>query len=81
MNVEDNRCVYEAKDAFLRLPTSIGKSVRYKVPYICVLDREQSELGAGWGSYTVILLVSSLGSVTIAKFNSLNVHCFVVAHF
>ena len=40
-----------------------------------MLDRKQSELGAGWGSYAVILLVSSLGSLTIAKFNGLNVHC------
>ena len=48
---------------------------------ICVLDRKQDELGAGWGSYTVILLVSSLGSLTITKFNGLNVHCFLVAHF
>ena len=31
MNVEDNRRVYEAKDAFLRLPTSFGKSIRYEV--------------------------------------------------
>ena len=31
MNVEDNRRVYEGKDAFLRLPTSFGKSVHYKV--------------------------------------------------
>ena len=32
MNVEDNRHVYEGKDAFLRLPTSFSKSVRYKMP-------------------------------------------------
>ena len=31
INVEDNRGVYEAKDGFLRLPTSFGKSVRYEV--------------------------------------------------
>ena len=31
MNVEDNGRVYGAKDAFLQLPTSFGKSVRYKV--------------------------------------------------
>ena len=31
MNVEDNHRVYEAKDAFLRLPTSFGKSVRHEV--------------------------------------------------
>ena len=31
MNVEDNHHVYEGKDAFLWLPTSFGKSVRYEV--------------------------------------------------
>ena len=31
MNVEDNRRVCEAKDAFSWLPTSFGKSVRYGV--------------------------------------------------
>ena len=31
MNVEDNSRVYEAKDAFLRLPTSFGRSVHYEV--------------------------------------------------
>ena len=35
MNVEDNRRVYE--DAFLRLPTSFGKSVRYEVPSFACL--------------------------------------------
>ena len=40
-----------------------------------MLDRKQSELGAGWGSYAVIFLVSSLGSLTITKFNGLTVHC------
>ena len=48
---------------------------------ICVLERKQSELGTGRGSYTVILLVSPLGSLTIAKFNDASVHCFVVALF
>ena len=38
-------------------------------------------LGTGWGSYAVILLVSPLVSLTIAKFNGVSVHCFVVAHF
>ena len=46
-----------------------------------MLDRKQAELGTGRGNYAVILLVSPLGSLTIAKFNGLNVHCFVVAHF
>ena len=46
-----------------------------------MLDRKQDELGAGWGSYAVILLVSLLGSLTITKFNGLNVYCFLVAHF
>ena len=59
--------------------TAIDCTLRSAV--ICVLDRKQSELSAGWGSYAVILLVSSLGPLSIAKFNGLNVHCFVVAHF
>ena len=46
---------------------------------ICVLDRKQSELGTGQGSYAVILLVSPLVSLTIAKFNGVSEHCFVVA--
>ena len=46
-----------------------------------MLDRKQSKLGTGWGSYTVIMLVSPLGSLTIAKFNDVSVHCFVVALF
>ena len=44
-----------------------------------MLDRKQSKLGTGWGSYTVILLVLPLGSLTIVKFNGVSVHCFVVA--
>ena len=80
---EDNRRVYKAKNAFLRLLTSFGKSVccELRDAVICVLDRKQSELGTGRGSYAVILLVSPLGSLTIAKFNGMSVHCFVVAHF
>ena len=35
----------------------------------------------GWGSYAVILLVLPLESLTIAKFNGVSVHCFVVAFF
>ena len=31
VHVEDNCRVYEGKDAFLKLPTSFGKSVRYEV--------------------------------------------------
>ena len=42
---------------------------------------KKSELGRGPGSYAVILLVSPLGSVTIAYFNRVSVHCFVVALF
>ena len=59
MNVEDNRYLYEGKDAFLRLPTSFCKSVQYEVlSFICVLDHKHSELGTGRGSYAVVLLVS-----------------------
>ena len=46
-----------------------------------MLDRKQSELGTGRGNYAVILLVSPLGSLTIAKFNGVSVHCSVVALF
>ena len=79
MNVEDNRHVYEAKDAFLRLPTSFGKSVRYEVlSFACFTVNKASWVQCG-GSYAVILLVSPLVSLTIAKFNGLSVHCSVVA--
>ena len=42
---------------------------------------KQSKLGTGWDSCAVILLVSPLGSLTIAKFNGVStcMHCFVVA--
>ena len=70
MNVEDNHRVYKAKDAFLRLPTSFGESVRYKASWV-----------QGRGSYAVILLVSLLESLMIANFYGLSVHGFVVAHF
>ena len=46
-----------------------------------MVDCKQSELGTDGGSYAVILLVSPLGSLTIAIFYSSSVHCFVVAHF
>ena len=37
MNVEDNCRLYEGKDAFLRLPTSFGMSVRYEVLlFVCL---------------------------------------------
>ena len=38
MNVEDNLRVYKAKDAFLRLLTSFGNSVRYEVlSFACLI--------------------------------------------
>ena len=46
---------------------------------ICMLDRKQSKLDIGQGSYAVILLVWPFGSLTIAKFNGVSLHCFVVA--
>ena len=43
MNVEDNRRVYEGKDAFMRLPTSFRKSVRYEVlPFACLTVNQAS---------------------------------------
>ena len=50
-----------------------------RVAVICVFDRKQSELGTGQCIYTVILLVSPLGSLMNAKFISLSEHCFVVS--
>ena len=48
MNVEDNCRVYEAKDAFLRLPTSFGKSVRYEVPsFACLTVNKASWVQGG----------------------------------
>ena len=64
MKVEDNRRVYEGKDAYLRLPTSFGKSVRYEVLSFACLTVKQRELGIGWGSYAVVLLVSPLVHIT-----------------
>ena len=54
MNVEDNCRVYKGEDAFLQLPTSFRKSVRYEV-----------RLGTGWDNYDVILLVSLLGHLRL----------------
>ena len=81
MNVEDSRRVYEAKDAFLWLPTSFGKSVHYKVLSFACLTVNKASWVQGGGSYTVMLLVSPLGSLTIANFYGLSVHYFVVAYF
>ena len=46
-----------------------------------MLYHKQSETLTGRSSYAVILLVSPLGSLTIAKLNGVSVHCFVVALF
>ena len=46
-----------------------------------MLARKQSEILTGQRSYAVILLVSPLGSLTIAEFNGVSVHCFVAALF
>ena len=73
MNVEDNRCVYKAKDAFLQLLTTFGKSVRYEVLSFACLTVNKASWVQGGGSYVIIL---SLGSLRL-----LSVHCFVVAHF
>ena len=53
---ENNRCVYEGKNAFLWQPTGFGKLVGYEM-LSCVLDYKQSELGTGLSSYAVVLLV------------------------
>ena len=76
---EDNRCVYEGKNAFLWLPTGFGKLVGYEM-LSCVLDHKQSELGTGLSSYAVVLLVLPLVSLTIAKFTTVSEHYFVIAY-
>ena len=76
---ENNRCVYEGKNAFLWLPTGFGKLVGYEMLF-CVLDYKQSELGTGLSSYTVVLLVLPLVSLTIAKFTTVSEHYFVIAY-
>ena len=48
---------------------------------MCLTVNEVSWVEDEVASYAIILLVSLLGSLTIAKFNGLSVHCFVVAHF
>ena len=77
----DNSHVHEAKDAFLRLPTSFGRSVRYEVLSFACLTVNKASWVQCADSYAVVLLVSPLVSLTIAKFNGLSVHCSVVAHF
>ena len=65
MNAEDNRRVYEAKDAFLRLPTSFGKSVRYEVLSFACLTVNKASWVQGRGNYAVILLASPLVSLRL----------------
>ena len=81
MKVEDNWHVYKGEDAFLWLPTTFGKSVRYEVLSFAYLTVYKASWVRGGGSYAVILLVSLLVSLTIAKFITLNERCFVVALF
>ena len=57
MNEEDNGRVYGAKDAFLRLPTSFGKSARYKVLSFACLTVNKASWVQGGGSYLVSLAV------------------------
>ena len=46
-----------------------------------MLNRKQSEILTGQGSYAVILLVLLLGSLKIAKFSGVSVHCNFPAFF
>ena len=81
MKVEDNHNVYRSKESFLRLPTSFSKSVRYEVlSFVCLTVIKMSWVQGG-GSHAIILLVSPLVSLTIAKFSGLNVHCFCSSLF
>ena len=82
MNVEDNRHVYKGKDAFLWLPTSFSKSVRYKVPSFACLTINNA-IGVQGGVAICRYLVSlAIGVIMIAKFNGVNNgHHFVIALF
>ena len=67
-------------DSALRLPTSFGKSVLYEVLWFACLTVPK----ASWvqeSSYAIILLVSPLVSLSIAKFNGMSERCLVVALF
>ena len=79
MNVEDNHRVYEGEDAFLRLPTSFGKSVRYEVLSLFTCLTVQSELCTGRDSYAVILLVSPLGSLTFCCSSFFSCVCILLS--
>ena len=64
---EDNRRVYKAKDAFLRLLTSFGKSVCYELrdAVICVLDRSKASwVQGGVATPFILYLVSIAVGVT-----------------
>ena len=65
MNLEDNRRLYGAKDAFLRLPTSFGKSIRYEVLSFACLTVNKASWVQGRGNYAVILLASPLVSLRL----------------
>ena len=43
-----------------------------------MLDRKKSELGTGLGNYAIVLLVSLLVPLMIAKFIGLSEHLFVI---
>ena len=57
-----------------------SKSIHYEaLSFASLAYYKQSELGTGWGSYAVVLLVSLLISLMIAKFIGLRERCFVLA--
>ena len=48
LDVENNRRVYEVKDAFLRIPTSFDKSVHYEVlSFACLTVNKESWVQGG----------------------------------
>ena len=57
----------KSEDAFLRLPTSFSKSVRYEVLSFACLTVNKASWVQGRGSYVVILLVSLLVSLTVPR--------------
>ena len=71
MNVEENRRVYEGKDASCGYQlVSVSQYATEVLAFACLTVSKASWV-QGRGSYAVILLVS------IAKFNGMSVHCLV----
>ena len=59
--VKDNCPVYEGEDAFLRVPTSFGKPLRYEVLSFACLTVNKRVGGIGRDSYAVVFVSLAVG--------------------